>query len=386
MARRRTLTDDGVKALKPRSQRYAYADPEMASHYVRVTPGGAKSFVVVVRDRDGRQRWQTIGSFPAYPINEARKRAGEIIRATREGKSTPESFEVVSAKWMDLHCKARGLRSVYGIGLLLRPMLHEWTGRPFTSIGRGDVTKLLDKVEKKSGPRQANYSLAIFSSMANWYAAREDDYRSPVVKGMRRGTPTKRDRILDDDELRAVWRVAEANGTFGALVRLLLLTGQRRDKVASMRWEDIAIDGMWTIPVEAREKGSAGSLILPQIALDIIKAQPRFESNSYVFAGRGDRHINGWSKAKRQFDEKLEGVEPWVLHDLRRTARSLMSRAGVSSEHAERVLGHAIQGVEGVYDRHKYNEEKAHALRALAGLIAGIIDPHENITPMRRAR
>ena len=84
---------------------------------------------------------------------------------------------------------------MYGIGLLLQPMLHEWTGRPFTSIGRGDVTKLLDKIEEKSGTRQANYSLAIFSSMANWYAAREDDYRSPVVKGMRRGTPTKRDRI-----------------------------------------------------------------------------------------------------------------------------------------------------------------------------------------------
>jgi integrase len=382
MARRRTLTDDGVKALKPRSQRYAYADPEMASHYVRVTPGGAKSFVVVVRDRDGRQRWQTIGSFPAYPINEARKRAGEIIRATREGKSTPELFEVVSAKWMDLHCKARGLRSVYGIGLLLRPMLHEWTGRPFASIGRGDVTKLRDKVEKKSGPRQANYSLAIFSSMANWYAAREDDYRSPVVKGMRRGTPTKRDRILADDELRAVWNAA--NGTFGALIRLLLLTGQRREKVASMRWDDISIDGTWTIPTEDREKGNAGSLLLPSLALDIIKAQPRFESNPYVFAGRGGGHVNGWSKSKNQFDAKLEGVEPWALHDLRRTARSLMSRAGIRPDISERVLGHAIKGVEGVYDRHKYNEEKAHALRALAGLIEKIVNPPaDNVTSLR---
>ena len=99
-------------------------------------------------------------------------------------------------------------------------MLREWTGRQFASIGRSDVTRLLDKIEEKNGRRQANYCLAIFSSMANWFTAREDDYRSPVVKGMRRGTTTKRDRILNDDELRAIWKAAEANGTFGALIRV----------------------------------------------------------------------------------------------------------------------------------------------------------------------
>jgi integrase len=375
MARRKLLTDAGVAALKPRSKRYAHPDPELPSHYIRVTPSGSKSFIVVVRDREGNQKWETIGKFPAYPIEAARKRAGEIIRARREGRSAPESFEVVSSKWMDLHCKARGLRSVDGINRLLQLMLREWTGRQFASIGRGDVTKLLDKIEEKNGRHQANYCLAIFSSMANWYTAREDDYRSPVVKGMRRGTPTKRDRILSDDELRAVWKAAEENGTFGAIVRLLLLTGQRREKVASMRWDDISIDGTWTIPTEDREKGNAGSLVLPAVALDIIKAQPRFESSPYVFASRVSGHVKGWSKSKEQFDAKLNGVAPWTLHDLRRTARSLMSRAGVSSEHAERVLGHAIRGVEGTYNRHQYLDEKAHALKALAGLIENILAP-----------
>ena len=87
------------------------------------------------------------------------------------------------------------------------------------------------------------------------------------------------------------------------------------------------------------------------------------------------RHINGWSRRKRQFDAKLEGVQPWVLHDLRRTARSLMSRAGVRPDISERVLGHVIKGVEGIYDRHAYTEEKAHALKALAGLIEKIVNP-----------
>jgi integrase len=226
MARRNTLTDDGVSKLPAKRSRYAFPDPELASHYIRVTPRGAKSFVVVTRDRDNRQRWITIGPYPAYTIDAARKRAVEQLRAVREGKSAPESFEAVASKFLELHCKANGLRSIYEYGLLVRRMVHEWTGRPFASIGRGDLSKLLDKVESQSGRRQANYTLSVFSKMANWYAAREDDYRSPVVKGMRRGEAVKRDRFLDDDELRAVWNAASENGIFGAFVRLLLLTGQ----------------------------------------------------------------------------------------------------------------------------------------------------------------
>ena len=89
MARRKKLTDEGVQALSPKSKRYAHPDPELPSHYIRVTPSGAKSFVVVVRDREGRQRWETIGTWPAYTIDAARKRAVEILRAVREGNLLP---------------------------------------------------------------------------------------------------------------------------------------------------------------------------------------------------------------------------------------------------------------------------------------------------------
>ena len=122
-------------------------------------------------------------------------------------------------------------------------------------------------------------------------------------------------------------------------------------------------------------RATLGVLVLPEIALEIINAQPRFASNPYVFAGEGGGHIKSWSRRKRQFDAQLEGVKPWVLHDLRRTARSLMSRAGVRPDISERVLGHVIRGVEGVYDRHAYSEEKAHALKALARLIENITNP-----------
>jgi integrase len=152
-----------------------------------------------------------------------------------------------------------------------------------------------------------------------------------------------------------------------------------------MRWADLDGD-VWHMPIEERAKGVGGDLKLPTPALDIIHAQPRLPSNPYVFAGRGTGPINGFSKNKAHFD-KSGGVEGWVLHDLRRTARSLMSRAGVSSEHAERVLGHVIPGVEGVYDRHVYFDEKAHALAKLAALIERIIHPLEGdvVVPLQPA-
>jgi hypothetical protein len=182
--------------MAPRAKRYSYPDPEMPGLYVRVQPSGGKSFAVVVKGLDGRQQWHTIGSPPSYSIAQARKRGGEIVRAVREGKGAADSFEAVAAKWRKLHCEARKLRSISEIDRFLKRMAHVWTGREFASIGRGDVTKLLDKIELENGQRQATYCLQVFSSLANWYAARDDNYRSPLVKGMRRGSASEFCRMM----------------------------------------------------------------------------------------------------------------------------------------------------------------------------------------------
>src|SRR5262249_32967416 len=143
---------------------------------------------------------------------------------------------------------------------------------------------------------------------------------------------------------------AESNGAFGGILRMCLLTGQRSRKVSTMKWSDVTLDGEWSIPAEPREKDTARALVLPEAALAVIRAQPRLASNPYIFAGRGDGPYRGFSQAKLHFDAKLSGVKAWVIHDLRRSARSLLSRAGVRPDIAERVMGHAIVGVEGVYD------------------------------------
>jgi integrase len=386
MPRRKTLTDAGVNALSPRPA--PYPDPELPGHYIRVRPTGIKTFVAVARSQSGKQIWHTIGPSTLYTVVEAREKAREAIKAIREGKdrTASETFEVVAENWFKRHVEKEKLISAAQVRSCLdRQLIPAWRGRDFTSIRRTDVAKLLDSVEDASGPVAADSALAAVSKICNWYATRHEDYSSPIVRGMRRSNPKvrARSRILDDNEIREVWRVAEANGTFGAFVQVALLTAQRREKIVTMRWCDLANDGEWSIPRFEREKGTAGFLVLPKAALDIINAQPRFASNPYVFAGIGNRYMQGISGRKAQFDAKLNGVAPYVIHDLRRSAKSLMSRARVLPHVSERVLGHAMEGVEGIYDRHSYREEKAHALRLLAGLIEKILktEGSENTEP-----
>ena len=144
-----------------------------------------------------------------------------------------------------------------------------WSGRDLASIKRADVASLLDHIEDEHGARQADYALAVVRQVFNWQAKRDENYNTPLVAGMRRTNPkeTERNRILSDDEIRAVWNAA--TGPYGRLIRFLLLTAQRRDKVASMQWDDLAGD-VWTIRTEKREKGNAGELVLPQAALDVL--------------------------------------------------------------------------------------------------------------------
>lgn len=393
MTRRKTLTDNGVAALKAKPSRYTFPDPELRGHYVRVAPSGSKTFAAVARDPNGKQVWATIGATDHLDIEAARDAAREAIRRIKQGlpiteeKPKVETFADVADNYLKRHVVAKGLLSEKEVRRCLDVyILAEWRDREFVGIRRGDVAALLDKIEDDNGARQADLVLALVRGICNWYATRQDAYVSPIVKGMRRQSPNsrKRDRILSDDEIRTLWATAEGSGTFGAIVRFALATAQRRDKVVTLRWSDISIDGVWTVPSDERQKGTGGELVLPTLALDIVNAQPRLGGNLFVFAGRGEGHFNGMSKAKVAFD-KASGLEAWTIHDLRRTARSLMSRASVRPDIAERVLGHVIGGVEGTYDRHNYRGEKADALARLATLIGAILNPNDNVVPIMRA-
>jgi integrase len=315
------------------------------------------------------------------------------------------SFKEISESWIKRYVDERKLRSRPEIVRQLECYVYpRWATEKFFDIGRSTVNALLDQIVDKHGAPQADRVLAVLRTMMNWYATRNENYNSPIVKGMRRDARPARERararVLSDDEIRDLWKATENGNSFGGIIRLLLLTAQRREKVVTMKWDDIA-DGVWTIATEAREKGNAGALKLPPVALKIIESQPMIDTNPYVFAGseRGRRWrksemkleppiFSSWSQRKEELDAKLPKSMPhWTLHDLRRTARSLMARAGVADNVAERTLGHAIAGVEGVYNRFEYSDEKADALSRLATLIDRIVNPPKgNVLPMPQAR
>lgn len=381
---RRKLSDHGVAILKARPVRYAFPDPELSGHFIRVQPSGAKSYCAVARDGvTGKQVWATIAATDLISIEEARTRARTAIQRIKAGREPfeplppkPASFDAVADDYLKRHVTANNLRSKSEIERILTKYVRpRWGERDFKSLRRSDVVTLLDQVVDDNGARQADAVLAIARGIFSWFAARNDDYASPVARGMRRTDPKtrKRTRILNDDEIRAVWAAASTGDTFGDLVRLLLLTVQRRERVSAMRWDEISA-GDWCVPAEERAKGAGGVLRLPKLALEIIDARPRVGENPFVFAGRGDVAFNSFSEAKAALDERVK-IAPWVLHDLRRTGRSLMPRAGVRPDIAERVMGHVIPGVEGIYDRYTYYDEKADALRRLAGLIEIIVNP-----------
>jgi integrase len=380
--RRQGLTDKQLADFKRKPRRYIVSDPELRGHYVRVPPEGPMVFAAVARNPYGKQVWATLGATADLKIEAARGRAREAIRRIKDGldpieqaKPRPESVADIAENWLRRHVEKNKLRTAAEMRRLVEKyILPPWRDRVFVEIKRKDITDLLDAIEDRHGARTADAILTVLRSIASWVQARNDDYTPPFVRGMRR-VPKEvhsRSRNLNDDEVRNVWRTAGDTQQFGALIRLLLLTAQRRDKVVRMRWSDIDADGVWTIPTAPREKGNPGKLPLPQAAIDVIQAQPRFVGNDYVFAGHRGRRAFAFARDKANFD-KASDVTDWRLHDLRRTARSLMSRAGVQSEHAERVLGHAIGGVEGIYNRHAYDAEKAAALEKLAALIEQIV-------------
>ncbi len=256
-----------------------------------------------------------------------------------------------------------------------------------SAIRRSDIVRLLDRIEDENGPVMADRTLAYVRRVMNWHASRSDEFRSPIVRGMARtsGKERARSRILTDAELQTVWRAAEDfKGPFGALVQFLLLTSARRSEASEMTWDEISEGGDWLLPA-ARNKVKV-DLVRPLsgAAESVLAKLPRIGRRGLVFTTDGERLLGGFSKFRDGL-ERTSGVTDWTLHDLRRTARSLMSRAGVPSDHAERCLGHVMPGVRGTYDRHEYLEEKRRAFEALAAQIERIIDPQENVVSLRAA-
>jgi integrase len=337
-----------------------------------VSRSGLKSWTYFYTTSSGKRRRLTFGTYPATSLAAARAKAdvskGEIEAGNDPQPATADTFISICEEY--LARDAKRLRTKDARERELNRLIYPTFGhRRIGEIKRSEIVKFLDGIEDNNGPVMADRTLALIRKIMNWHASRSDEFRSPIVMGMARTKPKERqrERVLSDDEIRAVWDAAE--GPFGSMVRFILLTGARRSEASEMTWGEI--DGVdWTLSA-ARNKAKV-DLVRPLSKAALSALPAKLEECDFVFTTDGIAPISGFSKFKLALD-KASATNGWTLHDCRRTARSLMSRAGVNADIAERCLGHVIPGVRGVYDRHEYHDEKAMAFEALASLVQRIV-------------
>ncbi len=434
------LTDAAVQRFKaPPGGRVEYFDASLPGFGLRVagptgrSPEGRKSWVLFYR-LGGEQRRLTLEPpYPALGLAAARKKAGDALSLVAEGKDPGEAkaerkaeaarkkdtFATVTEEFIrrSLEAKGRAPRYIEETRRnFTNHVLPRWGERDIKGITRRDVIELLDAIvdggtevkdaagRKRTvpgGPICANRVLAAVRALFNWALRRGIIESTPAALVERPGEETQRERTLDADELRAVWEAAGTLGyPVGSFFRAALLTGQRREEVAGMRWADLDLQaGIWTIPAELTKAGRSHALPLSSAMLDLLAEVPRI--GAYVFTSSGNRPIAGYSVAKARLDretarilakgkEPKEGEEPrnlaaWTIHDLRRTVATEMARLGVSRLVIGRVLNHADRSVTAIYDRHSYLPEKRHGLETWASQLVGLVEPAEGCVVALRA-
>jgi len=380
---------------------------------VRVTAAGARAFILNYRLR-GREYRFTIGAWPDWSALKAVREARNLRQRVDRGENpledrTPAPTTPTVASILDdfvvHHVRNRNqpLRSADVYESAFKRLVKPRIGKlGIYEVRRSHVIKMLDEIEDANGPVMADRTLAYLRKAFNWYAIRDDQFSAPVVRGMARIKPKERarTRVLLDEEIRAIWPTLAKAMTFGALVKMLLLTGQRRDEVAQMGRKEVGEDGIWTIPAERYKTKKPHFVPLSKAALALMEAQPKLDDCDFVFPSRAKTPYSGFGKSKAKLDKavfaasknqkngaKVSPLPNWTLHDLRRTAKTLMVRTGVRPDISERVLGHVIAGVEGTYDRHSYADEKRDALEKLAAIIERILDPlPSNIEALEKHR
>jgi integrase len=253
-------------------------------------------------------------------------------------------------------------------------VLPVWRGRIIHDLERRHIRELVENVAVDR-PVLANRTLAHLSRFFNWLCERDVIKASPCAGVKPPAKEQARDRVLSDAEVAALWRACDAiGGSAGTVIKLLILTGQRCGEVVGMRRSEISGD-VWTLPPERTKNKQRHEVPLSAQALAIIDAIPGVDED-YLFTSSPSRRLGNMAPAKRALDTHMKPVQPWKLHDLRRTVASGMQALGILLPVTEKVLNHtsgSFRGIVGVYQRHEYAAEKRDALQRWATHIEGLV-------------
>jgi integrase len=379
---------------------HVYFDDDIGGFGLRIRQAGSRTWVY--RYRVGKkQRSITLGSATSVPLALARTNAGALEAKVRLGQdpaleketARTEAGNTVGAL-IDQYLDARApdwrpssLRQVRRHLLVYAKPLH---GLPVTSMAQRNVAALLDTIAKNSGGVTANRLRASLETFVGWVI--RQGIRLPegnVVSYTGKRKEASRSRVLSDVELKAVWDVLN-NTDHSAIVKLLLLTGQRAAEVGSLRWDEVKDDRI-ELPGERTKNGRPHTIWLSDPAKAILD-QFRMVGRIYVFGRDDAAGFRGWGTSKRRLDERIAksgaAVAPFVVHDLRRSVASGMQRIGIRVEVIERVLNHTsgvFRGVAGVYQRDPMSADVRDALDRWARHIVGVVEGRTSaVVPLRR--
>jgi integrase len=377
------LTAKTVESIRPRAARQEIPDGLLPGLYLIVQPSGKRSWAVRYR-HNGRPRKHTLGPYPAIDLATARALGTKALRAVAEDRDPAgerqeqraNSVADIVARFLANHGQRHYRPRTFAetSRLLQQNLVARWGGQPLASITRKQLRDMLDQLVANNTPMLANRVHSITRKLFGWAVEHEIIPASPLAGLKAPAVEKSRDRILTDQELRTVWQAAGQLGVYGSLVRLLILTGQRRGEIAGLTWSEIDLDKrLINLPRERVKNDRAHEVPLSPQAVTLIKALPR-NSERYVLCLRSGL-MNGFGKLKVRLD-KACGVADWTLHDLRRTAASGMARLGVSLPVIEKVLNHvsgSFAGVAGIYQRHDFAGEKRRALESWGSHVATVV-------------
>ncbi len=391
------LTNMTIDSLKPKSSAYEVFDAKVGGFSVQVYPTGVKTYFVnynCMEQGKSKRKRMRIGDPRLMKISEARVKALNIQEEVKAGFDPKEKkrqaikaqavLEENISKYADefiqRYCIGTGkepnLKSHKEYRRALdKYVLPRWGSRQIESITRKDISNLLDKIEDNHGAYQANRVLAVVRKMFNWLLTRGVIEQTPVSIGIAR-KEKKRDRFLSDAEIVEFWEGCERDAyPFGKLFQFLLITGQRRSEVVTIKWSEIDLEEkLWSLPPHSTKMGRAHLVPLSPIAIDLLNSLPRFENCDLVFPSEASkqRPVSGISNAKKRV---CTFERDWRLHDLRRTVRTNLSRLEIEYIINNKVLGHIDQSVEGSYDHHDYLSQKRVALDKWGVLLTSILEP-----------
>ena len=353
---------------------------------MRIRAGGAKTWIVQYRAGLKKIRRQKIGDVTRVKLERARKEAKLILaevqlgndpqEAKLEARREAELFERQAARYLEHLGRSRTKpRSQQE---RVRHIKRDWKvfdQLPIHTIERRDVATRLVELANQHGPVAANRSRSTLSAFFSWALGEGLVEQNPVIGTNKQGEEKARERVLGDAELISIWN-ALADDQYSRIVRLLLLTGQRRQEVAAVTWHELDLDnGIWRLSSKRTKNGGEHEVPLSKQAQEILMSEERRGSRDFVF-GTGEGPFSGFSRCKARLDKKC-GVSAWTLHDLRRTMVTGLNELGVAPHVVEAAVNHVSgfrSGVAGVYNRAKYTVEKRNALQLWADHLTSLVE------------